>query len=218
MTDVDTVILVHGIWFRGATMAVVRRRLEKVHGFDARLFNYPSVRGTLDDNARRLSDFIGEQGVDAAHVVGHSLGGVIALRMYAIDADAVPGRIVALGAPLTGSRAASFLNTMNWGRAILGQSLPRGVIQEPANEWAPEVCKARDVGIIAGTVPYGVGRLVTSFDGENDGTVAVAETRLDGAKDHLCLPVSHTSMLLSNAVVDQAAAFLRDGAFIRQTS
>jgi hypothetical protein len=72
--------------------------------------------------------------------------------------------------------------------------------------------------VIAGTSPYGLGRLVTTFDGENDGTVAVSETRLEGAKDHLCMDVSHKSMLVSSAVVDQAAAFLKRGEFLRDDS
>ena len=213
MKPIDTVVCLHGIWMHGVTMTLIKRRLEKQHGFDVHLFNYPSVRGTLDDNAMRLSRFIAEQGLDACHVVGHSLGGVIALRMYAIDDDAVPGRCVALGAPLSGSRAADFLAAQNWAKPMLGHSLPDGVVRQAANDWASHVCARRDIGIIAGTVPLGAGHLVARFDGANDGTVAVAETELDGAKDHLCLKVSHTSMLASNEVADQAAAFLRNGRF-----
>ena len=213
--QIDTVIAIHGIWMHGVTMVMIKRRLEKEHGYRVLLFNYPSVSGSLDDNARRLADFIQEQGLDAAHVIGHSLGGVIALRMYANHPDAVPGRVVCIGSPLTGSRAADFLNSRNWAEPILGQSLPAGVIHEAANEWASHVCENRDVGIIAGTTPYGVGRLLTSFEGENDGTVAVAETRLDGAKDHICMPVSHSNMILSSDVADQVAAFLKRGEFLR---
>ena len=92
--------------------------------------------------------------------------------------------------------------------------LQAGVVREAANKWASHVCQTRDVGSIAGTMPMGVGRLITSFEGDNDGTVAVAETRLEGAKDHICLRVSHTNMLLSSDVVDQAVAFLRRGEFL----
>jgi pimeloyl-ACP methyl ester carboxylesterase len=215
MSPVNSVILVHGIWAHGVTMVMMKYRLQKEYGFDVHLFNYPSVTGSLDDNARRLSDFIRDLGLDATHIIGHSLGGVIALRMYAIDADAVPGRVVCIGSPLTGSRAAEFLSKQDWAEPILGESLPAGVVHEAANAWASHVCAKRDVGSIAGTMSMGVGRLLTSFDGENDGTVAVAETRLDGAKDHICLPVSHTNMLLSSDVVDQAVAFLKRGEFLR---
>ena len=62
----------------------------------------------------------------------------------------------------------------------------------------------------------GVGRLVTRFDGDNDGSVAVSETRLEGARDHICLKVSHKGMLVSGEVVDQAAAFLKRGEFLRE--
>ena len=215
MNPVNSVILVHGIWAHGVTMMMMKIRLEKEYGFDVHLFNYPSVTGSLDDNARRLSDYIRSQGLDATHIIGHSLGGVIALRMYALDEDAVPGRLVCIGSPLTGSRAAEFLSKKNWAEPILGESLPAGVVHEAANKWASHVCKTRDVGSLAGTMSMGVGRLLTSFDSENDGTVAVAETRLDGAKDHICLPVSHTNMLLSSEVVDQAVAFLKRGEFLR---
>jgi pimeloyl-ACP methyl ester carboxylesterase len=216
MTSANSVILVHGFWAHGVTMMMMKIRLEKEYGFDVHLFNYPSVKGSLDDNARRLSDYIRDQGLDATHIIGHSLGGVIALRMYALDDDAVPGRLVCMGSPLTGSRAADFLSTQNWAERILGESLPAGVIHKAANEWASHVCETRDVGSIAGTTSMGVGRLLTSFDGDNDGTVAVAETRLDGAKDHICLPVTHTNMLLSSDVVDQAVAFLKRGEFLRE--
>ena len=213
--QIDTVIAIHGIWMHGVTMVMIKRWLEKGHGFRVLLFNYPSVSGSLDDNAQKLADFIREQELDGVHVVGHSLGGVIALRMYANHPDSVPGRIVCMGSPLTGSRAADFLNARNWAEPILGESLPAGVIHKAANEWASHVCEDRDVGIIAGTTPYGVGRLLTSFEGESDGTVAVEETRLDGARDHICMPVSHTNMLMSSAVVDQVAAFLKRGEFRR---
>ena len=215
MTSINTVICIHGVWSHGISMFMIKRRLENEYGMDVLLFNYPSVRGTLDENADLLARFIQEQELEGTHIVGHSLGGVIALRMLANDAEAVPGRVVCIGSPLTGSRAADFLSTQDWGERILGETVPEGVVDTVANEWASHVCERRDVGIIAGTVPIGVGRLLTSFDGDNDGTVAVAETELAGAKDHICMKVSHKSMLVSSDVVDQAAAFLKRGEFLR---
>lgn len=213
---VDTVICIHGIWSHGTGMYLIKRRLESEYGLRALLFNYASVRGTLDDNAARLSAFILDNKLDSAHLLGHSLGGVIALRMLADEPDAVPGRVVCIGSPLTGSRAAEFLSRQDWAEPFVGHSLTAGVVHAAANEWASQVCEERDVGIIAGTVPIGFGRLVTRFDGDNDGSVAVSETRLDGARDHICLPVSHKGMLVSKTVVDQAAAFLKRGEFLRE--
>ncbi|NIN37578.1 MAG: alpha/beta hydrolase, partial [Gammaproteobacteria bacterium] len=77
-------------------------------------------------------------------------------------------------------------------------------------------CEERDIGVIAGTVPLGFGKLVADFDEPNDGTIAVSETRLKGARDHLVMAVSHKGMLVSPDVADQAAAFLRRGEFLRE--
>ena len=198
-------------------MMLVKRRLESEYQYRVHLFSYPSIRGTLDENARSLADFIAEQEFDQVHMVGHSLGGVVALRMLALEPDALVHRVVCLGSPLCGSRAASLLTQTEWGITILGKSVTAGVVDDAANQWAREVCESRDIGVIAGTVPIGMGRLVTAFDEDNDGTVAVSETRLPGVKDHLCMPVNHKGLVISKDVTDQTAAFLQRGEFLRDT-
>ena len=215
--DIDTVVCLHGFWSHGMGMFLIKRRLEKEYGLRAMLFSYPSVRGTLDENAAALANFLQKEGITRTHIVGHSLGGVVALRMYANDTDAPPGRLVCLGSPLAGSRAADFLSQQDWAEPILGHSLATGVVKKPASAWAMHVCAQREVGIIAGTLPIGLGQYVAEFDEDNDGTVAVSETQLKGARDHLTMPVSHKGMLVSPDVVDQAAAFLKRGEFLRET-
>lgn len=211
----EAVICVHGYLSHGAGMYLIKRRFEREYGMRVLLFNYPSVRGTLDDNSAALAAFILDQNTDRVHIVGHSLGGVLALRMHANNPDFLPGRVVCLGSPLTGSRAASFLNELEWAENILGKSVPDAMIHQTANDWAAHVAGHRDIGAIAGTVPLGFGRLFANFDEDNDGTIGVSETRLDGVKDHLVMPVSHKGMLVSAAVADQAAAFIKRGEFLR---
>lgn len=179
------------------------------------LFSYPSVRGTLDENANALAAFIDEQNVEAAHIIGHSLGGVLALRMHANYPEFLQGRVVCLGSPLTGSRAANYLNELEWAEEIIGRSVPDAMIHASANDWAKAVTGYRDIGVIAGNVPFGFGRLVANFDEDNDGTIGVSETQLTGARDHMVLPVSHKGMLVSADVADQAAAFIKRGKFLR---
>lgn len=215
MSSIDTVVCVHGFWSHGTTMYLIKRRLENEYGMRALLFSYPSVRGTLDENAAALAEFIADEGLDAAHIVGHSLGGIVALRMYANCAATPPGRVVCLGSPLTGSRSAQFLRQQDWAEPFVGHSLPKGTLDEPASDWAHEVCADREIGVIAGNASLGIGQLVAEFEEENDGAVAISETQLDGVRDHIILPVSHNGMLLSSRVVDQAAAFLKRGEFLR---
>lgn len=216
MNAIEHVVCVHGFWSHGAGMFLIKRRLEREYGMHVLLFSYPSVRGTLDDNAATLAGFIHDRGLDSAHIIGHSLGGVVALRMLANDADAPPGRLVCMGSPLCGSRAAALLNERVWAERIIGDSLKSGVIHAAANAWGSHVCAAREIGIIAGTVPLGMGKFVTRFDEPNDGTVALSETYLDGARDHVIVEVNHSGMLVSHEVVDQAAAFLERGRFLRE--
>jgi len=199
-------------------MYLIKRRLEQEYGFRAHLFSYRSVHGTLDENADALADFIDDLEAGGVHLIGHSLGGVLALRMLANEDTMPPGRVVCLGSPLTGSRAATFLNEQEWAEEVVGRSLPGGVIHAAANEWASHVCEEREIGVIAGNVPYGLGRFFARFDEDNDGTVAVSETLLDGARDHLVMAVSHKGLLVSPDVVDQAAAFLKRGEFLRDLS
>lgn len=210
------VVYVHGVWMPGSEMLFVKHHLQSAHDFSGLLFSYPSVGGTLDDNADLLARFIRERVSGNTHLVGHSLGGVLSLRMLARNPEAAVARVVCLGSPLCGSRAAAALNAHDWGNAILGKTITAGVVQDAADEWATSVTVKHEIGVIAGTIKLGLGRVVTSFDGKNDGTVAVSETRLAGIKDHITMPVSHTGLVLSGNVADQAAAFLKRGEFLRE--
>lgn len=218
MKGIDTVVCVHGFWSHGVGMYLIKRRFENEYGMRALIFNYPSVRGTLDENAAALAAFLQAECADGAHLIGHSLGGVVTLRMLANHRDAPRGRVVCLGSPLTGSRSADFLSRQDWAEPIFGHSLSKGVVDEPASTWASDVCASRDVGVIAGNASIGLAQFVAEFEEDNDGTVAVSETRLPGARDHLTMAVSHNGMLLSGSVVDQAAAFLKRGEFLRETN
>lgn len=208
------VVLVHGIWMHGTVMTPLKYRLERVHGYEAHPFTWPSVRGTLAENTALLADFVGELGAGPLHFVGHSLGGVLVLKLLAQDDALPPGRVVCLGSPLCGSRVAASLRARRWGLPVLGNTIGGCVLDDSASRWAGAVAASREIGIIAGTRPLGVGRWITRFDGPCDGTVAVSETRLAGAADCIELEVTHTGLLLSSRVADQTAAFLRDGRFI----
>jgi pimeloyl-ACP methyl ester carboxylesterase len=210
------VVYVHGMWMPGSEMAFIRRHLAKRHGIGGHLFSYPSVRGTLDENAEMLAEYLRQHcRGERLHLVGHSLGGVVLLRMLALHPQAQVDRAVCIGSPLCGSRAAADLSRHDWGQAILGKSVADGVTGRPASDWAAGVTGRHEVGIIAGTIAAGLGRLVTSFDGPSDGTVAVAETKLAGAKDHVCVATGHSGLVLSKKVAEQVAAFLKDGVFLR---
>jgi hypothetical protein len=73
----------------------------------------------------------------------------------------------------------------------------------------------RELGVIAGSLSIGLGRLVGTHGAPSDGTIFVDETRLAGIRQHLVLRVSHTGLPFSATVARQTAAFLRTGNFSR---
>lgn len=211
----EHVMTIHGLWMTGVETAFMRRRLRDRFGYATSTFHYRTVRATLSENAARLRECIVERFPDARvplHLVGHSLGGLVVFKMLSEWPDAPPGRIVCLGSPLNGSAAAERIAMLPGGGSLLGKSIREGVLERAAAEWATGL-RGRDVGAIAGTMGFGLGRLVTELPQPNDGTVTVDETRWAGLKDHLTVAASHTGLILSREVADQVASFFATGHF-----
>jgi len=204
----ETVVLVHGLWMRGWVMAWLGWRLRRC-GFHTVAFSYPSVRGTLSQNALRLSRFVAGLDAPRIHFMGHSLGGLVLLQMLATHSDPRTGRVVLAGCPYRASYAASKLARRWLGRLLIGRSVLQCLGQP-----APVCTDRNEVGVIAGYQPLGAGRLIGGVPQPNDGVVVVEETALPGASDKILLNVCHSCMLLSDQVARQACAFLRQGHFL----
>jgi pimeloyl-ACP methyl ester carboxylesterase len=213
-SDPPLAILVHGLWMGGPALSVIKRRLEADGTLRAVFFSYPSMAGSMSDHVRRLIDFVQAHAKRGArlHLVGHSLGGLVILKALSVTGDLPPGRAVLLGPPLQGSLTAQRLARVPFGRTLLGAALVEECIDCPPREWSGR----RDVGVIAGSLGFGLGRVLGKLGDEHDGTVTVEETRLPGAKDHIVVAASHTGMLLSAGVAAQARYFLEHGEFSRQ--
>ena len=67
--------------------------------------------------------------------------------------------------------------------------------------------------MIAGARSLGLGRLFGNFDGINDGTVAVWETRLPGLTDHVTIASSHSGLIFSGQAAELIGNFLQFGRF-----
>jgi pimeloyl-ACP methyl ester carboxylesterase len=210
------VVYIHGLWFRGGESLLLRRRLSRTLGAECRVFPYSSVGGEFAENVAALGRYLRAVGADTVHLVAHSLGGLLLTQLFETEAgsgtarELPPGRVVLIGSPVQGSRSAQRLQRLPMGSALLGRTggeLTLGT----QRRWSG----GRDLGVIAGVLPIGLGKLLGRLDGPNDGTVAVKETDLPGAAERLLLRVSHTGLVYSPEVARQAAAFLRDGRFAR---
>ncbi len=191
----------------GLESFLLRDRLAHA-GFAPSVFRYPSMHASLAEVTAALAERLRAAG-DEVHIVAHSLGGLVALEALEQAGDLPPGRVVLLGSPVQGSRAASTIAGWSLGPQLLGSLAVAELACARDRRWQ----LPRDIGLIAGSRSAGLGRIFADLPQPNDGTVCVDETRLPGATAHLVLDVSHTGMLLSRPVADAAGRFLAHGSF-----
>ena len=198
------VVLLHGLWMPGASMQWFAAKLAAA-GFAPEIFAYHGVAEGPETAISRLVALLAKSDTD---IVAHSLGGLIALQALCESPQLAVRRVVCLGSPLTGSGAATGMLRWAPAAAMFGRSA--ALLQQGVECWQGRA----EVGVIAGRVPHGLGALFAGFDGEHDGTVAVAETRLPGLTDHVVVDASHSGLLFSAEAAEQAVAFLHDGRFL----
>jgi pimeloyl-ACP methyl ester carboxylesterase len=206
----NSIVLVHGAVVNGREMGLLRRRLSQL-GYRVRQFRYPSMRRGLEENAERLRDFIAATEGDTVHVIGHSMGGVLARNVFERMPDPRPGRLIAIGSPLIDcwvgrrfGRVHSRIGPWFTGRTV------RDHLERPGDShWRG----TRDFGVLAGTYPFGIGTLFRDLPTPSDGVVLWNETRLAGLRDHVTYRLNHFGMLFSRRCAMQMARFLATGNF-----
>jgi pimeloyl-ACP methyl ester carboxylesterase len=214
------VVYVHGLWLKGGESFLLRRRLARALKAESRVFRYASVGAGVTDNAVALAKYLQSIETDTLHLVAHSMGGLVILKLFELSLvprgplggmaqGLPPGRIVLTGSPVRGSRSAERLARLPFGRALLGLAASDLLPAPRQPRWQGR----RDLGVIAGDLPVGLGRLLGRMAEPNDGTVWLDETDLPGAAEQLRVRASHSGMVFSAEVARQVAAFLRDGRF-----
>jgi len=175
-----------------------------------RYFVYPTLCCATRDSADALLEMLRSLTDSEVYLVGHSLGGLVLRHLPALT-DQIPAtRMLTLATPHQGSSVVRRLSA-GPGRWLFGKSLDAGLLGGlpvwPAH-W--------ELGSLAGTQAAGVGCLLKLLDEPCDGTITVAETLLDGMRDHICLPRSHANMLFCPEVAAQVQCFLNRGCFAPQ--
>lgn len=204
------VILVHGLWVPGLVMHPLAYRLEQ-SGFRCHAFSYMGAGRPLAAHAERLARFARDVGDNygPAHFVGHSLGGLLVLETLNGHPGIEMGRAVLLGTPARGCYAGRRIARYPAGRWFLGES------EELWREGRAAHWRRREaLGVLAGSLPLGLGRLFGPLPGVNDGVVRLEETEIEGMADRVVLPIGHSAMLISARVAAQVCAFLADGKFL----
>lgn len=202
------VLLIHGLLNGSYWLWTLAARLRE-HGFEPEFFSYSSLREGPAVAIPKLVEHLRMAPADA--IVGHSLGGLIALETLRRAPELPVQRVVCMGSPVRGSATAQRLADTAFGRPLLGRSAD--LLLEGLQEWNGRA----EVGMIAGDVEFGMHRLLAGLgrieDEPSDGTVAVAETRLPGLADHRVIAASHSGLVFSPEAAAQAAHFLKNGKF-----
>lgn len=175
------VVMLHGLYRSGRCFRRLERRLRDL-GCDLVAPNYPSGHAGL----AALGDWLNAlmTGIDGYHrvvFVTYSLGGLVLRSAFAGDdrwRTRMPiAGIVQIGPPNRGARAAAAIRGLPPGNRVTGPAARE--LCDPID--LPEPPAEIPVLVIAGGT--GRGGFNPLLDGDDDGLVRVAETRLDRSHD-----------------------------------
>lgn len=207
------VILVHGMLSSPRAMSKIEKELVR-NGYHVINYGYDSRVQSIQSVSDGLGFIIKERvpGDSAAvHFVTHSLGALVVRYYLSQHQIANLGRFVMIAPPNQGSV---------WGRTLV-KNIPvfkyiLGITGEElqySSKYRPIEPPPCEFGIISGGT--GRSRGINPFiPGDNDATVAVSETLMEGMKDHIVIPGQHTTLLFQKRVIDNIISFLGTGKFI----
>jgi hypothetical protein len=67
--------------------------------------------------------------------------------------------------------------------------------------------------VIAGTAPWGLGRVLGRIPEANDGVVCVGETAVEGMAARALVPLGHSVLIVSRRVASLVERFVASGRF-----
>ncbi|MFC3152314.1 esterase/lipase family protein [Litoribrevibacter euphylliae] len=212
----ECVVLLHGLAKSKHSMKKLDKALQTA-GYATVNYDYPSRSDSIPSLAETHINNALSQCPKALkiHFVTHSMGGIL-VRQYLAD-HSIPnlGRVVMLGPPNQGSEVVDKLHNLPGFEWIGGPSSLQLGTQE--NSTPAQLGPANfELGVIAGSRTANP-ILSLWLPGSDDGKVTVANTKLEGMKQHIVLPVTHPFMMKNRKVIAQVKHFLAQGQFATET-
>jgi triacylglycerol lipase len=190
------VVLVHGLVDNRSVFTVMRRALKRRGFAQVCTWNYSPLQRDVESAAaalgRHIERICQESGHDRVHVVGHSLGGLVARYLVQrLGGDARIESLVTLGTPHAGTRWAHVLPT-----PLVRQLRPGSPLMRELAEPSPD-CRTRITAV---------------YSDLDQVVVPSAAGRCDhpdlGARNVLFRGIGHMSLPIHRGVVDEVAATL----------
>ena len=211
----ECVILLHGLARTAHSMQRMQRALERSGYFVANV-DYPSRDHKIEMLAPiaiedGLAQCATNPGTSEVHFVTHSLGGILVRVYLAENTIDNLGRVVMLAPPNQGSIAVDELAQIpgfDWLNGPAGYQLGKGPESVPLSLGVPNF----DFSVIAGdrTIDPITSAVLPNPD---DGRVSVSDTRLEGMRDFVVVPVSHAMIMQDRDVIRLVMNYLSRGSF-----
>lgn len=180
-TDLPPVLLLHGLFQNRSCLLFLQNRLQ-LAGYRTLSINTPPWHAlpTLTARvAKSVDQLCATTGDEQVHIVGHSMGGILARSYLQTHGPTKVAGCITLGSPHTGSQLAVFA-VSRLGRALL-----------PGSPLLAQLNAA----------PLHNSVSITAIHSRDDNIIVPAENaRLDGADNIEISGVGHTAMLFSEQV------------------
>jgi len=206
------VVLLHGLARTARSMDEMAEVLSSA-GYRVVNISYPSREYRIEELApMAVEDGLQQCGEDGVvHFVTHSLGAILVRYYFSENDSSGVGRVVMLGPPNQGSKAADSMQNLpgfDWLNGPAGNQLGKGAESVPLRLGAPDF----EFAVIAGNRSIDP---ITSavLPNPDDGKVSVADTRLDGMADFRVVAVSHAYIMQDDDVIELVQRFLQHGSF-----
>lgn len=212
VSDQNTVVLLHAAIVKRSSLAIFGRRLER-YGFIVHNLGYPNRQLDIFACAQYLRPIVktvAESAPGPVHMVGHSMGGLVARRLLHLWLPDNFGRLVTLGTPHLGSPLADMLHEYRFYKKLFGPAGEDLVTGRPI-DWVAPWPPPYETGLIAGSIPIGPGTF--SLLHPSDGTVRQVSALPYGGTDYALVPATHTTIPFRQQTARLTAAFLKNGRF-----
>ncbi len=214
--DSEAIILLHGLSRTSRSMNKAGELLA-AYGYKIVNVDYPSrsadISALSQQYIARAVMQCDANSIKKIHFLTHSMGGILLRNYLASQTIDKLGRVVMLAPPNQGSEVVDKLGS--W-RLFYYLNGPAGLQLGTDNNSVPNQLGPVNfqLGIIAGnkTVNPFLSRLIP---GVNDGKVSVSRAQVNGMKDFIVMPYSHSFIMRREAVIEQVLYFIQQGCFAR---